>query len=266
MVFSALQNLSSSTAIHRHDDAQDAVDAGDSDLEFSGDSLAGYVLPGKLMHLRSLGPRFRRPALVPALTLALAIPSPWRSSITSRLNCAKLKMTLSISRPVGVAVSRFMARTRNAAPLIHRSALFALSFGGQPQCCTSGQRNVNYAYAALESQIRIKAISDGYDPTIGIMHEGSDGSSRFIFDLMEPEPPRVDRAMLDLVKGHVFDPADLPSEATAFAGLIRTWRGWSWRRWSWRRWSWRRFLHSKFLMPTGRSRREADIADRSRSA
>jgi CRISP-associated protein Cas1 len=26
---------------------------------------------------------------------------------------------------------------------------------------------LNYAYAALESEIRIKAISDGYDPTIG---------------------------------------------------------------------------------------------------
>jgi CRISPR-associated protein Cas1 len=31
---------------------------------------------------------------------------------------------------------------------------------------------LNYAYARLESEIRIKAISDGYDPTIGIMHEG----------------------------------------------------------------------------------------------
>ena len=48
---------------------------------------------------------------------------------------------------------------------------------------------LNYAYAALESEIRIKAISEGYDPTIGIMHEGSDGSSKFIFDLMEPERP-----------------------------------------------------------------------------
>ena len=67
---------------------------------------------------------------------------------------------------------------------------------------------LNYAYAALESEIRIKAISDGYDPTIGIMHEGSDGSSKFIFDLMEPERPKIDRAVLDFVKGHVFDPAD----------------------------------------------------------
>ena len=65
---------------------------------------------------------------------------------------------------------------------------------------------LNYAYAALESEIRIKAISDGYDPTIGIMHEGSDGSSKFIFDLMEPERPKVDRAVLDFVKGTRFRP------------------------------------------------------------
>jgi CRISP-associated protein Cas1 len=67
---------------------------------------------------------------------------------------------------------------------------------------------LNYAYAALESEIRIKAISDGYDPTIGIMHEGSDGSSKFIFDLIEQERPKVDRSVLDFVRGHVFDPAD----------------------------------------------------------
>jgi CRISP-associated protein Cas1 len=67
---------------------------------------------------------------------------------------------------------------------------------------------LNYAYAALESGIRIKSISDGYDPTIGIMHEGSDGSSKFVFDLMEPERPKVDRNVLDFVKSHVFDPAD----------------------------------------------------------
>jgi CRISP-associated protein Cas1 len=67
---------------------------------------------------------------------------------------------------------------------------------------------LNYAYATLESEIRIKAISEGYDPTIGIMHEGSDGSSKLIFDLMEPERPMVDRMVLDFVKGHVFDPAD----------------------------------------------------------
>ena len=67
---------------------------------------------------------------------------------------------------------------------------------------------LNYAYTALESETRIKAISEGYDPTIGIMHEGRDGSSKFIFDLMEPERPKIDRAVLDFVKATVFDPAD----------------------------------------------------------
>jgi CRISP-associated protein Cas1 len=60
----------------------------------------------------------------------------------------------------------------------------------------------------LKAKFGSKRFSDGYDPTIGIMHEGSDRSSKFIFDLMEPERPKVDRAVLDIVKGHVFDPAD----------------------------------------------------------
>jgi CRISPR-associated protein Cas1 len=67
---------------------------------------------------------------------------------------------------------------------------------------------LNYAYTVLESGLRIKAIADGYDPTIGLMHEGRDGSSKFVFDLMEPERPKVDRAVLDFVKATVFDPAD----------------------------------------------------------
>jgi CRISPR-associated protein Cas1 len=67
---------------------------------------------------------------------------------------------------------------------------------------------LNYAYTVLESEVRIKAIAEGYDPTIGIMHEGRDGSSKFVFDLMEPERPKVDRAVLDFVKATVFDPAD----------------------------------------------------------
>ena len=78
---------------------------------------------------------------------------------------------------------------------------------------------LNYAYAALESEIRIKAISDGFDPTIGIMHEGSDGSSKFSFDLMEPERPKVDRAVLDFIKGQVFDPSDFVIRADGVCRL-----------------------------------------------
>jgi CRISPR-associated protein Cas1 len=67
---------------------------------------------------------------------------------------------------------------------------------------------LNYAYTILESGLRIRAIADGYDPTIGLVHEGRDRSSKFVFDLMEPERPKVDRAVLDFVKATVFDPAD----------------------------------------------------------
>jgi CRISPR-associated endonuclease Cas1 len=67
---------------------------------------------------------------------------------------------------------------------------------------------LNYAYTVLQSEIQINAIAEGYDPTIGIMHEGNSGSAAFVFDLMEPFRPAVDRAVLEFMKGHVFDPAD----------------------------------------------------------
>jgi CRISP-associated protein Cas1 len=67
---------------------------------------------------------------------------------------------------------------------------------------------LNYAYTVLQSEIQINAVSEGYDPTIGIMHEGSGGSAAFVFDLMEPERPATDRKVLEFIKGHVFDPAD----------------------------------------------------------
>jgi CRISPR/Cas system-associated endonuclease Cas1 len=67
------------------------------------------------------------------------------------------------------------------------------------------------------------------------MHEGSDGSSKFIFDLMETERPKVDRAVLDFVKDHVFDPADFvirsdgvcrlnPETARMLVARVSTWK------------------------------------------
>jgi hypothetical protein len=61
---------------------------------------------------------------------------------------------------------------------------------------------------ALQSLIQINAVADGYDPTIGIMHEGRDGPAAFVLDLMEPERPMIDRKVLEFIKGHVFGPAD----------------------------------------------------------
>jgi CRISPR/Cas system-associated endonuclease Cas1 len=90
--------------------------------------------------------------------------------------------------------------------IVQRSSPFHLA--GNRNSAHPVNSILNYAYTVLESQVRIKAIAEGYDPTIGIMHEGRDGSSKFIFDLMEAERPRVDRAVLDFVKATVFGPAD----------------------------------------------------------
>ena len=67
---------------------------------------------------------------------------------------------------------------------------------------------LNYAYTALESELRIKTITDGYDPTIGIMHEGRDGSSNLCSTSWGQSGRRLIRAVLDFIKATVFDPAD----------------------------------------------------------
>jgi CRISP-associated protein Cas1 len=90
--------------------------------------------------------------------------------------------------------------------LEHRSSPFHLA--GNRNAAHPVNAILNYAYTVLESGLRIKAIADGYDPTLGIMHEGRDGSSKFVFDVMEPERPKVDRAVLEFVKLTIFDPAD----------------------------------------------------------
>ncbi len=43
---------------------------------------------------------------------------------------------------------------------------------------------------------------------LGIMHYERDGSPAFVFDLMEPERPRADRAILEFLKSEALHPAD----------------------------------------------------------
>ena len=89
---------------------------------------------------------------------------------------------------------------------------------------------MNYAYAALPSQVQIKAVADGYDPMLGVMHYERDGSPAFVFDMMEPERPKVDRVILGFLKSEALHPADFtiredgvvrvnPQLATRVAGL-----------------------------------------------
>jgi CRISP-associated protein Cas1 len=67
---------------------------------------------------------------------------------------------------------------------------------------------LNYAYAVLQSQSQIQAVADGYDPNLGVMHVDREYGPAFVFDLMEPERPKVDRAIVEFLKSETLHAAD----------------------------------------------------------
>jgi CRISPR-associated endonuclease Cas1 len=67
---------------------------------------------------------------------------------------------------------------------------------------------LNYAYAVHQAHMQIQAIAEGYDPTVGIMHHARRGKPAFIFDLIEPERPKIDAAILGFVSEHTFAASD----------------------------------------------------------
>jgi hypothetical protein len=85
----------------------------------------------------------------------------------------------------------------------------------------------------LQSQLQIRALSDGFDPTIGVMHFQRTGSPAFIFDLMEPERPKIDRTIIEFLKSEKLHPVDFtirrdgvvrlnPQLAKRVAGFVAT--------------------------------------------
>ena len=67
---------------------------------------------------------------------------------------------------------------------------------------------LNYAYAVKLSQMQIDAIADGFDPIFGIMHNSKKGSPALVLDLIEPERPRVDAKVLEMIATRKFAAAD----------------------------------------------------------
>jgi CRISP-associated protein Cas1 len=67
---------------------------------------------------------------------------------------------------------------------------------------------LNYAYAVLESQVRIATVSHGLDPTVGYLHASRPGRVALVYDLMEPLRPRMDRLVLRFFRTHTFTPSD----------------------------------------------------------
>lgn len=67
---------------------------------------------------------------------------------------------------------------------------------------------LNYAYAVLESQVRIAIAEAGFDPSIGYLHVCQAGRDSLVYDLMEPYRPKVDRSVLGFIGDEVFTPSD----------------------------------------------------------
>lgn len=67
---------------------------------------------------------------------------------------------------------------------------------------------LNYAYAVKLAKAQIEAIADGYDLTIGIMHNSKWGSHAWALDMIELERSAVDARILQFVRDHTFAPAD----------------------------------------------------------
>ena len=82
---------------------------------------------------------------------------------------------------------------------------------------------LNYAYALLQSRLQIQAVAEGYDPTLGIMHHGYNGSAAYIFDLMEPQRPLVDVAVLGFALKTTFSGGDFTLREDGVCR--RSWRG-----------------------------------------
>jgi CRISPR-associated endonuclease Cas1 len=78
---------------------------------------------------------------------------------------------------------------------------------------------LNYAYAVIESQVRVQVLADGYDPNIGYFHKPYRERSPLVFDLVEPLRPVMDRKVLEFVQSHTFHPADLTIRADGVCRL-----------------------------------------------
>ena len=81
------------------------------------------------------------------------------------------------------------------------------------------------------AKLQVEALAEGYDPTIGIFHNGKKGNVAYAFDLIEPERSNVDAAVLKFIGDNSFAVADFtlsrngvfrlsPQLARAVAGLM----------------------------------------------
>jgi CRISPR-associated protein Cas1 len=63
---------------------------------------------------------------------------------------------------------------------------------------------LNYAYRVAESELLIQAISEGFEPTLGIMHEVKANRNSFLHDLIELERADIDFQIFNFVRSNIF--------------------------------------------------------------
>ncbi len=78
---------------------------------------------------------------------------------------------------------------------------------------------LNYGYALLEAETRIACLNAGLHPGLGIFHADKDGRASFVYDLMEPARPVVDRLVLDFIGRHQFCEGDCYETREGFCRL-----------------------------------------------
>lgn len=67
---------------------------------------------------------------------------------------------------------------------------------------------LNYAYAVRVAQLQVQAVAEGFDPFAGIMHHSRPDFPAYAYDLIEPERPKVDAAILSFAQSRQFSGAD----------------------------------------------------------
>jgi CRISP-associated protein Cas1 len=78
---------------------------------------------------------------------------------------------------------------------------------------------LNYGYAVLHANLKLKLISEGYDPKIGLAHATEKYRDALVLDHMEPLRPLVDREILRLVLDNTMNPGDFTISNEGFCRL-----------------------------------------------
>ena len=78
---------------------------------------------------------------------------------------------------------------------------------------------LNYGYAVLHAYLKLKLISEGFDPKIGLAHATEKYRDALVLDHMEPLRPVVDQAILRLVLGSTLKAGDFTITREGFCRL-----------------------------------------------